>query len=236
MSRVMRWCKVFPGQEDQITEAASFVAQLLGSHPDGDSIARCAAELAANAIRHTATGQDGFFATEVTWTGQTVRVAVSDGGASTVPSASKVPSASTVPSASMVPSASTVPVAAPGGTRAAAGPEHGLDRLARLSSRWGTEGDYRGRVVWAQFLASTDLAGAGTAAVATSIPLTAEQSTAAEAADLAERYKGWHTWFGRWTRQWWAIPKQASATASLIAEPTAVALARRLDSLGQVAT
>jgi hypothetical protein len=217
MSRVMRWCKVFPGQEDQITEAASFVAQLLGSHPDGDGIARCAAELAANAIRHTATGQDGFFATEVTWTGQTVRVAVSDGGAS------------------------TVPVTAPNGTRPAAGPEHGLARLARLSSRWGTEGDYRGRVVWAQFLASTDLAstdlaGPGTAAVATSIPLTAEQSTAAEAADLAERYQGWHTWFGRWTRQWWAIPKQASATASLIAEPTAVALARRLDSLGQVAT
>jgi hypothetical protein len=217
MSRVMRWCKVFPGQEDQITEAASFVAQLLGSHPDGDGIARCAAELAANAIRHTATGQDGFFATEVTWTGQTVRVAVSDGGAS------------------------TVPVTAPNGTRPAAGPEHGLARLARLSSRWGTEGDYRGRVVWAQFLASTDLAsadlaGPGTAAVATSIPLAAEQSTAAEAADLAERYKGWHTWFGRFTRQWWAIPKQASATASLIAEPTAVALARRLDSLGQVAT
>ena len=212
MSRVMRWCKVFPGQEDQITEAASFVAQLLGSHPDGDGIAHCAAELAANAIRHTATGQDGFFATEVTWTGQTVRVAVSDGGAS------------------------TGPVTAPNGTRPAAGPEHGLALLARLSSRWGTEGDYRGRVVWAQFLASEDLAGAGTAAVATSIPLTAEQSTAAEAADLAERYKGWHTWFGRWTRQWWAIPKQASATASLIAEPTAVALARRLDSLGQLAT
>jgi serine/threonine-protein kinase RsbW len=223
MSCVMRWCKVFPGQEDQITEAASFVTQLLGSHPDCDGIARCAAELAANAIRHTATGRDGFFATEVTWTGQTVRVAVSDGGAGTVPSASTVPSTSTVPSASTVPPPST-----------------GLARLARLSSRWGTEGDYRGRVVWAQFLASTDLAdagtAAGTAAIATSMPLAAEQSTAAEAADLAERYKGWHTWFGRWTRQWWAIPKQASATASLIAEPTAVALARRLDSLGQVAT
>ena len=216
MSRVMRWCKVFPGQEDQITEAASFVAQLLGSHPDRDGIARCAAELAANAVRHTASGRDGFFATEVTWTGQTVRVAVSDGGAG------------------------TVPVTARDGTRPAAESGHGLALLARLSSRWGTEGDYRGRVVWAQFLASTDLGGAGTAAgtaaIATSAPLAAEQSTAAEAADLAERYKGWHTWFGRWTRQWWAIPKQASATASLIAEPTAVALARRLDSLGQVAT
>src|SRR6202034_4925472 len=117
----------------------------------------------------------------------------------------------------------------------AAWSEHGLALLARLSSRWETEGDYRGRVVWSQFLASTDLAGAGTAAVATSVPLTAEQSTAAEAADLAERYKGWHTWFGRWTRQWWAIPQQASRATALIAEPTAGALAQRLDSLGATA-
>jgi serine/threonine-protein kinase RsbW len=218
MSRVMRWCKVFPGQEDQITEAAAFVAQLLGSHPDRDGIARCAGELAANAVRHTASGREGFFAAEVTWTGQTVQVAVSDGGAGTIPSTS------------------TVPATAPDGTLSAGQPERGLGLLARMSSRWGTEGDYRGRVVWAQFLASTDLAAAGTAPVATSMPLAAERSTAAEAADLAERYKGWHTWFGHWTRQWWAIPKQASATAALIAEPTALALAQRLDSLGQVAT
>ncbi|MCW2905470.1 MAG: putative signal transduction histidine kinase [Actinomycetia bacterium] len=207
----MRWCKVFPGQEDQIPEVATFVTQLLGSHPDRDPIASCAAELAANAIRHTASGQDGFFATEVTWTGQTVRVAVSDGGADTVPF--------------------TGPAGTPPAPQHA---EHGLGALARLSARWGTEGDYRGRVVWAQFLASTDLASTstGSAPVATSVPLAAERSTAAEAADLAERYKGWHTWFGHWTRQWWAIPRQASATAALIAEPTAVALALKLDSLG----
>jgi hypothetical protein len=64
------------------------------------------------------------------------------------------------------------------------------------------------------------------------MPLVPEQSTAAEAADLAERYQGWYTWFGHWTRQWWAIPKQASRATALIAEPTAGALARRLDSLG----
>lgn len=205
----MRWCKVFPGQEDQIPDVAAFIAQLLGSHPDRDDITRCAAELAANAIRHTASGRDGCFATEVTWTGQTVRVAVSDGGADTVPF--------------------TGPSTAPDRTVSASQPEHGLGLLARLSSRWGTEGDYRGRVVWAQFLASSDSAPA-----ATSVPLAAERSTAAQAADLAERYKGWHTWFGQWTRQWWAIPKQASATAALIAEPTAAALARRLDSLAQL--
>ncbi len=213
----MRWCKVFPGQEDQIPEVATFVAQLLGSHPDRDPIASCAAELAANAIRHTASGQDGFFATEVTWTGQTVQVAVSDDGAETVPFTGP----------------STGPFTAPAATRSASQPERGLGLLARMSSRWGTEGDYRGRVVWAQFLASTDLASTstGSAPVATSVPLAAD-STAAAAADLAERYTGWHTWFGHWTRQWWAIPKQASATTALIAEPTAVALALRLDSLG----
>jgi serine/threonine-protein kinase RsbW len=207
----MRWCKVFPGQEDQIPCVRTFVSQLLADHPDRADIGMCAAELAANAVRHTASGRDGFFATEVTWTGLTVRVAVADGGAGTAPP--------------LGPDLS--------------GPEadSGLSRLAQLASRCGTEGDQRGRVVWAQFLASTEppsteLHGPGGAPGATSIPLSAEQSTAAEAADLAERYQGWHTWFGRWTRQWWAIPKQASRATALIAEPTAGALAQRLDSLG----
>jgi hypothetical protein len=200
----MRWCKVFPGQEDQIPCVRTFVSQLLADHPDRADIVMCAAELAANAVRHTASGRDGFFATEVTWTGLTVRVAVADGGAGAAPPLSP--------------------------DLSAAGADSGLGRLAQLASRCGTEGDHRGRVVWAQFLASTDLAGAGSAAVATSMPLAAEQSTAAEAADLAERYQGWHTWFGRWTRQWWAIPKQASRATALIAEPTAGALAQRLDS------
>ena len=202
----MRWCKVFPGQEDQIPCVRTFVSQLLADHPDRADIAGCAAELAANAVRHTASGRDGFFATEVTWTGLTVRVAVADGGAGTVP-----------------------PL---GPDLIGPGADSGLGRLARLASRSGTEGDHRGRVVWAQFLASTDAHATGRAPGATSMPLAAEQSTAAEAADLAERYQGWHTWFGHWTRQWWAIPKQASRATALIAEPTAGALAQRLDSLG----
>ena len=197
----MRWCKVFPGQEDQIPCVRTFVSQLLADHPDRGDIVMCAAELAANAVRHTASGRDGFFATEVSWTGLTVRVAVADGGAGTGP-----------------------PL---GPDLADPGAESGLGRLAQLASRCGTEGDHRGRVVWAQFLQTS-----GTQPGATSMPLAAEQSTAAEAADLAERYQGWHTWFGHWTRQWWAIPKQASRATALIAEPTAGALAQRLDSLG----
>lgn len=206
----MRWCKVFPGQEDQIPHVRTFVSQLLADHPDRADIATCAAELAANAVRHTASGRDGFFATEVTWTGLTVRVAVADGGADTAP-----------------------PL---GPDHAAPRADGGLGRLAQRASRSGTEGDHRGRVVWAQFLATTDppdrgRAGPGTAPAATSAPLAPEQSTAAEAADLAQRYQGWHTWFGHWTRQWWAIPKQASTATALIAEPTAGALAQRLEAL-----
>ena len=144
----------------------TFVSQLLADHPDRADIVMCAAELAANAVRHTASGRDGFFATEVTWTGLTVRVAVADGGADTAP-----------------------PL---GPDLAVPGADGGLGRLAQLASRCGTEGDQRGRVVWAQFLETS-----GSAPGATSMPLSAEQSTAAQAADLAERYQGWHTWFGR---------------------------------------
>jgi hypothetical protein len=197
----MRWCKVFPGQEDQIPYVRTFVSQLLADRPDRADIVTCAAELAANAVQHTASGRDGFFATEVTWTGLTVRVAVADGGADTAPPIGPDPA---IPDA-----------------------DGGLSLLAHLASRCGTEGDHRGRVVWAQFLETT-----GTAPAATSAPLAAEQSTAAQAADLAERYQGWHTWFGKWTRQWWAIPKQASKATALITEPTAGALAQRLDALG----
>jgi serine/threonine-protein kinase RsbW len=205
----MRWCKVFPGQEDQIPCVRTFVSQLLADHPDRADIVMCAAELAANAVRHTASGRDGFFATEVSWTGLTVRVAVADGGADTRPPLGP----------------DTRPPLGP--DRSGPGADSGLGRLAQLASRCGTEGDRRGRVVWAQFLQTT-----GSAPGATSTPLAAEQSTADEAADLAERYQGWHTWFGHWTRQWWAIPKQASRATALIAEPTAGALAQRLDSLG----
>jgi hypothetical protein len=52
-----------------------------------------------------------------------------------------------------------------------------------------------------------------------------------DTADLARRYPGWHIWFGPWTRQWWAMPRQPSADAALVCEPTAGALAGRLNIL-----
>ena len=196
----MRWRKVFPGKEDQVREVRKFVGQLLADHPDCDDIVLCAVELATNAIRHTASGRDGSFVTEVSWT-RTVRVAVADEGAPTDPFWRQ-------PRQDVM-----------GET------DRGLDILARLSTSCGADGDHRGRVVWAQFPAGTTLPADAC------LPLSPQPATSADAATLAGQYAAWHTWFGPWTGQWWALPKHASGTVTLIAEPTAGALARRLDAL-----
>ena len=44
------------------------------------------------------------------------------------------------------------------------------------------------------------------------LPLSPQPATSADAATLAGQYAAWHTWFGPWTGQWWALPKQASGT------------------------
>ena len=198
----MRWRKVFPGREDQVREVRRFVGELLADHPDCDDIVLCAAELATNAIRHTASGRDGSFVTEVSWTGRTARVAVADEGAP------------------------TAPFWRPASADIMAETDRGLDILARLSASCGTDGDDRGRVVWAEFHPTTEVAPADTG-----LPLSPQPATSAAAAKLAGLYGEWHTWFGPWTGQWWALPKQPSAAVVLIAEPTAGALARRLDAL-----
>ncbi|HUY49562.1 MAG TPA: ATP-binding protein [Streptosporangiaceae bacterium] len=198
----MRWRKVFPGREDQVRQVRTFVTELLTDHPGRDDIVLCAAELATNAIRHTASGRDGYFTTEISWDGRTVRVAVADSGAA------------------------TEPFRAGSGGADDADAERGLDVLARLSASYGAEGDYRGRVVWAQFTASGD-----TASAAARLPLVPEPAINSDAADLALRYPGWHAWFGHWTRQWWAMPKQPPAGTALICAPTAAALAGRLEVL-----
>jgi hypothetical protein len=198
----VRWRKVFPGREDQVGQVRTFVAELLAGHPERDDIVLCAAELATNAIRHTASGRDGFFTTEVSWEGLTVRVAVADGGAATEPFGAAV------------------------GRPKDADAERGLDLLARLSASCGADGDSRGRVVWAQFVTSGDRA-----PPADGVPLVAGPAVRADTADLARRYPGWHIWFGPWTRQWWAMPRQPSADAALVCEPTSGALAGRLNIL-----
>ncbi|MGE5288250.1 MAG: ATP-binding protein [Micromonosporaceae bacterium] len=127
-------------------------------HPNADDIVTCASELAANAIRHTASGRSGFFAVEVTWAGATVRVAVADGGATTEPLWHQL---------------------SPGALEEAG---RGLDIVTRLSTSFGSEGDDRGPVVWAQFRPVTK-----TAPTAARLPLYPQPAVDAAAAALARR-------------------------------------------------
>lgn len=198
----MRWRRVFPGRDDQIRQVRRFVAELLADHPDCDDIVLCAAELATNAIRHTASGRDGFFAAEVSWSGTRVRVAVADSGASTAPF-------SGLPGPDLPEEV-----------------DRGLDAVARLSASCGADGDHRGRVVWAEFWSAEEKVPA-----APTLPLSPQPAIDADAEALARRHAGWHVWYGHWTRQWWAVRRQQSGSPVLIAEATAGALARRLDDL-----
>ena len=154
------------------------VGVLLADHPGRDDIVCCATELATNAIQHTTSGQDGYFAAEVTWVGLTIRVSVADTGADSEPFAS--------------------------GAAGDEDTEHGLDVLARLSTRCGADGDHRGRVVWAEFVPGSE------DAPEAPCPLFPELAFQAKTAELRERYADWHTWFGPWTRQWWAAPRNGS--------------------------
>lgn len=197
----MRWRKVFPGREDQVPLARRFVAGLLDGHPACEDAVLCVAELAANAVRHTASGHGGFFVTEVSWTGTTVRVAVADGGAHTEPVSRHLD------------------------PDALEETGHGLHVVARLSGRCGSDGDRRGRVVWAEFTTG-EAAPSGAC-----FPLCPEPAVTEDAATLAQRYAGWHTWFGRWTGQWWAVPRRNTTVPVVVLEPTAAALASRLDAM-----
>ncbi|MBG0818679.1 ATP-binding protein [Planomonospora sp. ID82291] len=96
---------------------------LLPACPARDDLLLVADELAANAVRHTASGNDGRFATEITWSGTLVRVAVTDGGASGEPHLVDDPMA-----------------------------EHGrgLCLVKAISRQMGMSGDTRGRTVWAE--------------------------------------------------------------------------------------
>ena len=198
----MRWRRVFPGQEDQVGQVRRFVAELLAGYPERDDVTLCASELATNAIRHTASGRGGFFAIELSWAGMTIGLAVADGGAP------------------------AGPVLRRRDLDALGEAGRGLDVVVGLCDRYGVEGDHRGRVVWAQF-SSTSTA----AAHAAQAPLTPQPATAEDAALLARQYAGWLTWFGPWTRQWWAVPRYETRATPLITASSARALASRLDAI-----
>jgi Histidine kinase-like ATPase domain len=118
----LRWRRVFPGHEREFFALRRWLESLLPECPARDDVASVATELGTNAVRHTASGRGGWFAVEITWHRQTVRVEVADGGA---PGGPRV----------------IDDLAADHG--------RGLLVVRGLSVRTGVCGDHRGRLVWA---------------------------------------------------------------------------------------
>ena len=122
---VLRWRQAFPGDQAQISALRRWLEQLLPSCPSRDDVVSVTVELCTNAVCHTASGQGGQFAVEVTWAARIVRVAVFDGGAACAPKVIEDPQRDD---------------------------GRGLVMVNALSVRRGFTGDARGRVVWADVL------------------------------------------------------------------------------------
>ena len=119
----MRWRRVFPGEERQLSVLRRWLESLLPDCAARGDVASVATEMGTNAIRHTASGQGGWFAVEITWHQPAVRVAVADRGSPGEPRVIDDPAG-----------------------------EHGRGLLLvqGLSVRTGGVcGDHRGRLVWA---------------------------------------------------------------------------------------
>lgn len=134
----LRWRRVFPGEDRQLSVLRRWLAALLSDGPLRDEVTAIASELAGNAIVHTASGRGGWFAVEITWHHRLVRVAVADCGA---------------------PGAPRLVEDLDG--------EHGRGLLVvrGLSVRGGVCGDQRGRLVWADVLCENPGTAPGDAAV-----------------------------------------------------------------------
>ncbi|MGS2640495.1 ATP-binding protein [Streptosporangium sp. LJ11] len=82
----MTWRRTFPGRPSQVPEARRFVRFLLVDSPLGQDAEQVVAELAANAVRHTASGRPyGTFVVEVVRRPEATRVTVHDSGQGPVP-------------------------------------------------------------------------------------------------------------------------------------------------------
>ncbi len=118
----MRWRRVLPGEERQLAELRRWVACLLPTCAARDDVTAVASELAANAIKHTLSGRGGWFAVELTWHQNAVRVAVADSGSPGEPHVIDDPASEN---------------------------GRGLLLVRGLSSRMGACGDRRGLLCWA---------------------------------------------------------------------------------------
>src|SRR5439155_4206697 len=62
-----RWRRAFEGEERQLGVMRRWLASVLPACPARDDVISVATELASNALRHTASGNGGLFAVEITW-------------------------------------------------------------------------------------------------------------------------------------------------------------------------
>jgi serine/threonine-protein kinase RsbW len=116
----------FPGQASAVSQARRFVADVLGDgFPGRDDVLLLVSEIAANAVRHSASGDGGEFEVAVSVAGDLVRVEVGDQGGTSEPQL-------------------TGEVAAPDTLTGG----RGLRIVDALATRWGHAGDGVGRVVW----------------------------------------------------------------------------------------
>lgn len=116
----------FPGEPASVRECREFVRGVLGQcWPGLDDVLVMVSEIASNAVRHTASGDNGWFDVTVSVTGFTARVAVADRGSSSEP---RIPNG--------------------GGELDALTGGRGLRIVDALAGRWGHGGDELGRVVW----------------------------------------------------------------------------------------
>jgi histidine kinase-like protein len=117
-----RWWRIFPGEAAQLRLLRRWIAAFLPDGPARDDVVSVATELASNAVRHTASGGDGYFAVEICCRADVIRVAVADSGAPTGPR--------------LVADADSED-------------GRGLLLVQALAIRTGVAGDYRSRLVWA---------------------------------------------------------------------------------------
>jgi anti-sigma regulatory factor (Ser/Thr protein kinase) len=197
----LRWRRVFPGAEAQLRELRRWVTGLLPDSAARGDVLTVAVELAANALRHSASGRPGgCFAAELTWYGPSVRIAVADGGG---PGEPRV-------------------LDRPYGDELDGFDEHGrgLTMVEALAARTGVIGDARGRVVWAEVRWPAEHA--PDAAVFDGVH---EDTIATAEQALRVRFSEFLTWFGRETPQWWACGRHADTTApGLVHAPSAAEL------------
>lgn len=118
-----RWRQVFRGDEAQIRGLRRWVTELLPECPARDDVITVASELAANAVKHTASGRGGWFAAEISWHATAVRIVVADQGAPGGPRLIDDPMAEN---------------------------GRGLQVVRGLSARTGAAGGPHGRLVWAE--------------------------------------------------------------------------------------